>query len=98
MKTAKKPWSENAVIRYLRDTRAELRKVRWPTRQEAWGLTRIVLAVTLVMALFMGLLDYLFSLWLSGIVGISVVAIVLAGVAVAGGVAALVVLNLRKAQ
>jgi preprotein translocase subunit SecE len=105
MKTTKKPWSENAVIRYLRDTRAELRKVRWPTRQEAWGLTRIVLAVTVAMALFMGLLDYLFSLELSGLVGKEpvtdtqhVIAIVLAGIAVVGGTAALIGLNLRKAQ
>lgn len=89
---------ENAIVRYLRDTRAELRKVRWPTRQEAWGLTRIVLAVTISMALFLGLLDYLFSLELSGLVNQQVFAIVIAIVAVVGGIAALVVLSLRRAQ
>lgn len=97
-KAVKKTKSENAIIRYLRDTRAELRKVRWPTRQEAWGLTRIVLAVTVAMALFMGLLDYLFSLELSGLVGRNIVAIIIACVVLAGSIAAFVILNLREAQ
>ncbi|MBN1979130.1 MAG: preprotein translocase subunit SecE [Anaerolineae bacterium] len=92
-------------MRYLRDTRAELRKVRWPTRQEAWGLTRIVLVVTVAMALFMGLLDYLFSLELSGLVGKEpvtytqhVIAIVIAIVALLGSIAAFVIMNLRESQ
>jgi preprotein translocase subunit SecE len=95
---AVKKASENAIVRYLRDTRAELRKVRWPTRQEAWALTRIVLIVTISMALFMGLLDYLFSLELSGLIAKHTIAIVIAGIAVVASVAALVTLNLRKAQ
>jgi len=97
-KAVKKAKSENAIIRYLRDTRAELRKVRWPTRQEAWGLTKIVLVVTVAMALFMGLLDYLFSLELSGLVNQNIVAIIIASVVLAGSIAAFVILNLRGAQ
>jgi preprotein translocase subunit SecE len=53
---------ENAIIRYLKDTRAELRKVTWPSREEALNLTLIVLAVTISMAAGLGLIDYLFSL------------------------------------
>jgi preprotein translocase subunit SecE len=53
---------ENAIIRYLKDTRAELRKVTWPSREEALNLTLIVLAVTVAMAVGLGLVDYLFSL------------------------------------
>ena len=52
---------ENAIIRYLKETRAELRKVSWPTRQEAINLTAIVMAVTMAMAAFLGLVDYIFS-------------------------------------
>ena len=51
----------NAVVRYYRETVGELRKVVWPTRQEALNLTGIVLAVILVMAATLGLSDYLFS-------------------------------------
>lgn len=56
------------MVQYLRDTRAELRKVHWPTRREAENLTKIVLAVTVSMAVLMGLLDYLFSLELGGLI------------------------------
>ena len=49
------------VIDYFKDTRGELRKVAWPTRDQATKLTLIVLAVTIVMALFLGALDFLFA-------------------------------------
>ena len=52
----------NAIVRYLRETRGELRKVTWPTRDEAWRLTLIVLGVSAVMAIFLGvILDAAFS-------------------------------------
>lgn len=61
-KTAK-PASErpNRVSRYFRETRGELRKVTWPTRQESQRLTAIVLGVTAVMAIFLGTLDFIFG-------------------------------------
>ncbi len=52
---------ELGIVRYLRETRAELKKVTWPTRDEALHLTYIVLGVTFAFALFLGLLDWLFS-------------------------------------
>jgi len=52
----------NALVRYFRETRGELRKVTWPTREEAWRLTLIVLGVTAAMAIFLGvILDAAFS-------------------------------------
>jgi len=52
---------ENAIVRYLKETRSELRKVTWPSREEAVNLTVIVMAVTTAMAAFLGAVDYLFS-------------------------------------
>lgn len=52
---------ELGIIRYLRETRAELRKVTWPTQKEALNLTYIVLGVTFVFAMVLGALDYIFS-------------------------------------
>ena len=52
---------ENAIVKYIKETRAELRKVSWPTREEAFNLTAIVVAVTTAMAAFLGVVDYLFS-------------------------------------
>ena len=52
---------ENAIIRYYKETRAELRKVTWPSREEAINLTAIVVAVTTAMAVFLGVMDFIFS-------------------------------------
>jgi preprotein translocase subunit SecE len=68
---------ENALVRYFRNTMSELRKVRWPTRQEAWALTRLVLLVTLVMAAFLGAVDRLFEWILGGIVSQNILFVVL---------------------
>lgn len=58
----KKPASQpNKVTRYFRETRGELRKVTWPTRDESWRLTAIVLGVTVVMAAFLWVFDTIFS-------------------------------------
>jgi preprotein translocase subunit SecE len=51
----------NAMQRWYRETMGELRKVSWPTRQEAQRLTGIVVAVMIAMSLVLGLLDYIFS-------------------------------------
>jgi preprotein translocase subunit SecE len=49
------------LTEYLKDTRGELRKTSWPTREQATNLTLIVLAVTVVMAAFLGALDFVFA-------------------------------------
>ena len=56
--TRKKP---NAVKRFYRETIGELRKVTWPTRQEAINLTVIVLIVVFSMAALLGTVDYMFN-------------------------------------
>ncbi|MEA3396297.1 MAG: preprotein translocase subunit SecE [Chloroflexota bacterium] len=59
---------ENALVRYIRETRIELRKVHWPSRKETWALTKVVMAVTVGMAIFLGVLDMFFRWLLQGIV------------------------------
>lgn len=49
------------AITFARESRMEVRKVVWPTRQEATQTTFIVLAVTVVMALAYGALTALWS-------------------------------------
>jgi preprotein translocase subunit SecE len=60
-----KDGKENPIAAYFRSTRAELRKVRWPTLDQGWDMTKIVLAVTFSMAVFLGVLDFFFG-WLLG--------------------------------
>lgn len=53
--------TSTGIRKNLRETVGELRKVSWPTTQETFNMTRIVIAVILVMGLLLGLLDALFS-------------------------------------
>ena len=49
------------IIRYARETRAELSKVSWPSRQDATNLTVVVLVTVVVSSLVLGSFDALFS-------------------------------------
>jgi len=63
-KKSKKPATkkqQSGIRRYYRETVGELRKVTWPTRQEAKNLTFIVVVVTFGMSAFLGIVDFLFS-------------------------------------
>ena len=52
---------ENRIVRYIRETRAELRKVVWPTREEAINLTVMVVATIVAMSIFFGAIDYVLT-------------------------------------
>ena len=48
-------------VRFFQDTIAELRKAVWPTRQETIRLTYTVILIAGVIAVILGVLDYVFS-------------------------------------
>lgn len=52
---------QNAIARLFRETVGELRKVSWPSREEATRLTILVLAVLGLTSALMGVLDFLFA-------------------------------------
>jgi preprotein translocase subunit SecE len=58
------------IQRFWRETVGELRKVTWPTPEEAWKMTRIVLLVMVVMAAVLGSLDFGFSRLISFLVNL----------------------------
>jgi preprotein translocase subunit SecE len=60
---------ENRIVKYFREARAEMRKVTWPTRQEAFYLTGIVMAVTVAMSILLWVLDILFTGVMSALIG-----------------------------
>jgi preprotein translocase subunit SecE len=82
------PKEDNVVVKYFKETRAELRKVSWPTREETQNLTMIIVGVTVAMALFLGLLDYLFQIVTAGVIGGDIIRIIIAVLLLAAGVAA----------
>ncbi len=61
--------TNNPIVQYLKEARAEMNKVTWPTREEALRLTGIVLAVTAAMAAFLGFLDAVFGTLFRFIIG-----------------------------
>jgi preprotein translocase subunit SecE len=56
-----KPKKPNAIAIWWRETIGELHKVSWPTYADAKRLTTIVLAVMAIMAVLLGVLDFVFS-------------------------------------
>lgn len=57
-----KPKMDNALVRYFKDTRAEIAKVTWPTREEGLRLTWVVLTVTTISAIVLFGVDSFYSL------------------------------------
>ncbi len=49
------------LVTYLKEVRIELTKVSWPTREEATKLTTIILVSSLLVGLYVGGLDFIFT-------------------------------------
>jgi len=47
------------IIVFFQESYAELRKVTWPSRDEAIASTRVVLISTIIIALMLGLVDFI---------------------------------------
>ena len=45
---------------FLKDVRLELKKVSWPDRQKTVKLTGVVILMSVLIAAFLGLLDFVF--------------------------------------
>ncbi|OGI24929.1 MAG: preprotein translocase subunit SecE [Candidatus Moranbacteria bacterium RIFCSPHIGHO2_12_FULL_54_9] len=51
----------NKIVAFLVEAKVELSRVNWPTRQQLIRYTILVIAISLVVAVFLGSLDFLFS-------------------------------------
>ena len=49
------------VLDYIRESRAELKKVTWPTNQQMWYSTLVVIVVTFMVSAYLGLVDLLLT-------------------------------------
>lgn len=48
----------NKSIQFLRESRTELKKVKWPNKKELLASTVMVIFLVLVVALFLGIVDF----------------------------------------
>ena len=51
----------NSFIEYIKETKAEMRHVSWPTRRYAVIFTVLIIAVSVFTAIFLGFFDFVFS-------------------------------------
>ena len=61
----KKKTEKDSVFKYiqvagqfLRESKIELKKVKWPTRKELLASTAMVIFLVLIVALFLGVIDF----------------------------------------
>ena len=57
------------AIDFLREVKAELTKVNWPSQSELIGSTSVVIVLTIIIAIFVGLIDFMLSALLSRLLG-----------------------------
>jgi preprotein translocase subunit SecE len=50
------------IVEYIKETRAEMKHVNWPTRKQAINFTLAVILISVVVSAILGLFDYLFTL------------------------------------
>ena len=49
------------MIRFLRDAKAELKKVTWPDKKQTLASTSVVLIIVFIVAAYLGIIDYILS-------------------------------------
>ena len=89
---------DNRFKRYFKETRAEVRKVHWPTRKDARSLTTVVLVITIIMTIFLGLIVSPLAAWLATnlFVEQNALAIAVSAILAVIGVIALVIVLRRQ--
>jgi preprotein translocase subunit SecE len=48
-------------VTFLQEVWAELKKVHWPSRKETYAATAVVLVVVIIVAVFLGTVDWALS-------------------------------------
>ena len=61
----------NKLIKYIKESVEEMKKVTWPTKKETYNYTLLVIGISLSVAIFLGALDYIFSFVLDLIISSS---------------------------
>jgi len=49
------------ILKFLKEARAELLRVNWPTKEQTKNYTLTVIGISIAIAIFLGGLDYFFE-------------------------------------
>ncbi len=58
----------NKITSYFKEATAEMKKVVWPTKKQTTTYTIVVIGLSIGIAIFFGILDYVFNLGLEQII------------------------------
>jgi preprotein translocase subunit SecE len=58
----------NKITEYFRTSQIELKKVVWPSKKETTRYSLIVIGMSLSVAIFFGILDFIFNLGLTKLI------------------------------
>ena len=56
------------ITEYFKETKAELKHVIWPSRSQTFYYTLIVIVLSIVIAYYLGIFDFLFSAGLGKVI------------------------------
>lgn len=59
----------NTAAQFLKEVRAEMKKVTWPQRKEIMGSTVVVIAASFLVAFFLGMVDLILQKMLALVIG-----------------------------
>jgi preprotein translocase subunit SecE len=57
------------ITKFLRESRAEMKKVFWPTKKDVWYSTLVVIGLTVVVGFYIGLVDAVLTRLLALFIG-----------------------------
>jgi len=57
------------ILQFLKEAKGELKKVKWPTRKELMATTVMVIIFVLILAIFLGGIDWFLNLGIAKIIG-----------------------------
>jgi len=49
------------IIEFLKETKSELKQVTWPTKNQIIAFTILVIAISIIVAYFLGFFDLIFT-------------------------------------
>ena len=59
----------NTAKQFLRESKMELKKVKWPTKKELFAATAVVIFLSLIMAVYFGIVDFCLIKIIKAIIG-----------------------------
>ncbi|HIP50147.1 MAG TPA: preprotein translocase subunit SecE [Candidatus Pacebacteria bacterium] len=56
------------ITQFLREAYSEMKKVSWPSRELTIQYTTLVIAISISVAIFLGVLDYMFGSFIKDVI------------------------------